>query len=288
MAGSLTGGLRSIVEADLFQGLTVLGLALLAFWSLRGVRTSRRVILGYGALAACAWLVALGPEIRFMGATLFAGPFSWLREFEVFRMIRVPARASVFLAFAFSILAALGLDRLRRPGVRTACLVLGLLEAAVAPLNVVAADRCIDARDKVPGIYLWLREQPGDEPVIELPIQPNDGLFLRPRFDDSVYLLRSTIHWKRMVNGYAGTEPPEYSRVREVMRDFPSEESIRLLTSLRVRHVILHLRAYGPNRRVALEGRLPAFRSRLREVVHFEDDLAFEVVPDSTSSRPPE
>jgi hypothetical protein len=46
----------------------------------------------------------------------------------------------------------------------------------------------------------------------------NDGLFQRPRFDDSVYLLHSTTHWKPLVNGYAGTEPPEYLVTREMMK----------------------------------------------------------------------
>jgi hypothetical protein len=127
-------------------------------------------------------------------------------------------------------------------------------------------------------VYAWLAAQPGDEAVIELPMLPNDGLFQRPRFDDSVYLLRSTLHWKRLVNGYAGTEPEGYRVTREVMRDFPSDASMALLRSLNVRHVIVHLRGFGPNRRQALEDRLPGFSAELRETARFDDDLALEVI----------
>ena len=276
--GAATENLRSIVEGDLFPGVTVLGLAALSLLGLKGEPGRRRVVLGFTALAACAWLVALGPEVRLFGRPLFPGPFALLREFEAFRMIRVPARASVFLGLGLAMLAAIGLDRVRRTSWRVAFLALALIEATVAPLNVVAADRCIDAAEPVPPIYLWIKAQPGRDPVVELPILPNDGLFQRPRFDDSVYLLRSTTHWKPLVNGYAGTEPAGYGKVREAMRDFPSDESIALLRSMGVRHVLVHLRGFGPNRRAAIEDRLPGFTTRLRPAARFDDDLALEIV----------
>lgn len=275
--GGATENLRSIVEGDLFQGVTVLGLAALALLASRSDPGRRRVIFGYAALAVCAFLVALGPEVRLFGRPLFAGPFSLLRELEVFRMIRVPARASVFLCLGLSMLAAFGLDRVRKAGWRVALVVMALLEATVVPLNVVAADRCMNAYEAVPAVYLWLQAQPGSDPVVELPILPNDGLFQRPRFDDSVYLLRSTTHWKPLVNGYAGTEPQAYGKVRDAMKDFPSEESIMLLRSMGVRHVLVHLRGFGPNRRKAIEERLPSFGSGLRVAARFDDDLALEI-----------
>jgi hypothetical protein len=275
--GSATEGLRTIVEADLFQGITVLALAAVALASLRDPKSSRRVIAGYVILAVCAGIVALGPEIRLFGSAIAAGPFSWLRNFEIFRMIRVPARASVFLGLALSILAAFGLDRLRRPAVRGALLALALLEAASIPLSVVAADRCVDNTIPTPEIYKWLAARPPGGAVIELPILPNDGLFQRPKFDDSVYLLRSTSHWRPLVNGYAGTEPKDYAITREVMKDFPSEESIARLRSLDVRYVLLHLRGFGPNRRQIIEQRLPEWASQLIVAARFDDDVALEL-----------
>ncbi|MBK5254902.1 MAG: hypothetical protein JJE39_02615 [Vicinamibacteria bacterium] len=284
--GSLTENLRTVVEADLFQGLTVLFLTGLALLALRRTPGACRVTLGYLTLVICAFLVALGPEVRLFGATLFSGPFTLLREFELFRMIRVPARASVFMGLGFAMLAGLGLDRLRNLRLRYALAGLALLEATAAPLNVVAADRCLDAADKTPPIYVWLKEKAPGGPLIELPILPNDGRFQRPRFDDSVYLLRSTTHWRPLVNGFAGTEPPSYVELRGVMEDFPSPESIELLRSMKVRLILLHLRAYGPNRRQALLTRLSEFPSQLLETAHIEDDLALQIVdgPGATGS----
>lgn len=284
--GGATENLRSVVEANLFQGVTVLLLAAWALVSLRRNSSQRRVVIAYGSLALCAWLVALGPEVRLFGTTLFAGPFAWLRDIEAFRMIRVPARASVFLTLGLSMLAAFGLDRIRANAWRVALVCLALLEATVAPQSVVAAERCIASSDPAPPVYAWLKDQ-ADGAVIELPILANDGLFQRPKFDDSVYLLRSTLHWKPLVNGYAGTEPPLYRDTREVMKDFPSEASMDRLRTQNVRYVVLHLRGFGPNRRKVIEDRLPEFASRLKPSARFEDDLAFEVMPTGPSAPPP-
>lgn len=276
--GAATENLRTVVEANLFQGLTVLGLAALALYAARSEARIRRLTLAYFALVICAFLVALGPEIRLFGATLGAGPFAWLRDFEVFRMIRVPARASVFMGLGFAVLAGLGLDRILGPRLRGLLVVLALLEALAAPLKVVEADRCLDARDETPAIYLWLRAQDAPGAVLELPIIPHDGRFQRPRFDDSVYLLRSTAHWRPLVNGFAGSEPPSYRKLQDLLTDFPSVASLDHLRSMNVRYVLLHLRGFGPNRREALTSRLPDFLSRLREVARFGDDLAFEIL----------
>jgi hypothetical protein len=282
--GPVTENLRTVVEADLFQGLTVLLLSGLALRALRGNPGARRVPLFYLALVMCAFLVTLGPEVRLLGTTLFAGPFAWLREVDAFRMIRVPARASVFMGLGLSILAGLGLDRLRDPRLRLALAGLALLEATAAPLRVVAADRCLDARSETPPIYNWLKAQTLDGPVIELPIF-HDRRFERPRFDDSVYLLRSTTHWEPLVNGYAGSEPPGYAELRDTMKDFPSPESIHLLRTMKVRYVLVHLRAYGPNRREAILAGLREFQTQLEESARFDDDLALQIVDGLAASQ---
>jgi len=277
--GGPTEALRTIVEADLFPGIAVLLLCMAALVKWRENKTGGRILAGYLALAVCAALVALGPEIRLFGTTLISGPFAWLREIDVFRMIRVPARASVFLGVALSMLAAFGLDRIRPLKLRVALLALALIEALNAPLNVVAADRCVSSEEPVPAVSAWLAAQSPDTPIIELPILPNDGLFQRPKFDDSVYLLRSTAHWQRLVNGYAGTEPPQYAAIRESMKEFPTVDALNRLRAIGVRYAVVHLRGFGPNRRQALEERLPAFSSELRTAARFGDDLILEIHP---------
>ena len=282
--GGVTEPLRTIVEANLFPGVAAFALAALATW--HGLRdpVRRRTTAVYLSLALCALGVALGPEIQAFGKTIAPGPFALLREIELFRMIRVPARASMFFTLAISMLAAMALDRVRRPALQTALLVVALAEAAAFPLDVVAAERCIRTSERVTPVDAWIAAEPGREAILELPILPNDGLFQRPRFDDSVYLLRSTAHFKPLVNGYAGTEPPFYAELREAMREFPSEAAMTRVRALGVRRIVVHLKALGPNRRQAFEERLPAFASSLEEKARFGDDLVLEVKPQETGA----
>ena len=67
------------------------------------------------------------------------------------------------------------------------------------------------------------------------------------------------------------------------MKDFPSDESIALLRSLDVRYVLVHLRGFGPNRRKAIEDRLPGYALHLRVSARFDDDLALELI-DATAN----
>jgi hypothetical protein len=43
-------------------------------------------------------------------------------------------------------------------------------------------------------------------------------------------LVYSTLHWKRLVNGYAGIEPSPYLELRSTLRRFPSEADVCELT----------------------------------------------------------
>ena len=105
------------------------------------------------------------------------------------------------------------------------------------------------------------------------------ALLRRPRFHESVYMAYSTLHWKPMVNGYAGIEPRGYVRIRQEMMSFPSEEFLGLLREVGVRYIVLHRDGYGPNQTRRLEAQLEdAPPGSLREVVTFERDTVFELL----------
>jgi hypothetical protein len=59
------------------------------------------------------------------------------------------------------------------------------------------------------------------------------------------YLLYSTAHWKRMVNGFSGSIPPSYRPLHVAMRTFPDQRSIALLQSYGVSHAVIHEEFYG-------------------------------------------
>ena len=120
---------------------------------------------------------------------------------------------------------------------------------------------------------LYKRRNAGMEPL------EDDGLFRRPACDESVYMLRSTLHWKRLVNGWAGGEPERHKTARARARRFPSDESVQFFRGLGVRYVVVHGGCLGPNQRARMERAIPSFEPSLREVGRFGDDWVLELAP---------
>jgi hypothetical protein len=278
--GELTAPFRLLGPNNLFPGLVLPAIVLAGAGSLLRRKTwPGREAWALAVLGLAAIVIALGPEVRLMGRSLFPGPFGIAREvFPLLHNIRVTSRAGIFLALALSMLAALMLTRWRaRPRVVALAGALALAEAAIVPIPLPAWAQVIDSRRPPPPVYAWLAAQPGEIAVVELPIMEDDGLFRRPACDESIYMVRSTLHWKRLVNGYAGGEPEDHKTVRALARRFPSEDSLAALRAQGVRYVVLHGACFGPNQWARMHRDLPAFAPALPEVARFGDDAVLEL-----------
>jgi hypothetical protein len=286
--GSLTEGFRGD-PSNLFPGLVVLVLGALAVMGVRGSagEDSRRFRLVLVLLGLAAFLLALGPEIRWFGATLSPGPFALLRDnVPVFSNIRATGRAGIFVAFALALLAGTALQSFKRPALASV-LALGvfLVEARIAPIPAPPWTNVIDSRLETPAVYRWLKEQPAGTIVAELPAR-GAGDFARPAFHDSIYMVWSTRHWQRLVNGFAGAETPLVRRFRATAASFPETAALDVMKEAGTRYVVVHLRGYGPNQRERLEALALEMKPRLREVARFVNqeradvdiDVVYELV----------
>jgi len=274
-----TAPFRDTHSNNLFPGVVLPLAALAGGWSLlrRRQRPSREA-LALVLMALAAVLVALGPEIRLFGRELMPGPFALARVVPAFRMIRVPSRVGAYLALALAMLAAKGLGRLRPgPVALTAIGALALAETVIAPIPMPAWAQVVDSRRPPAPVYQWLAAQADDPVVVELPMQDINGLLDRPAYHESIYLVHSTRHWRRLANGYAGIEPAPYVDLRNKARRFPSVESLDCFRERGVRYVILHRGGYGPNRWAHIQRDLPQFQDALSEVAQFGDDTVFEL-----------
>jgi len=288
--GEVTAPFRTTYSNNLFPGLALPLLALaggIALW-----RTGRRPSREAWALVAMALAtvaVALGPEVRFLGRDLFPGPFALARELPLFRMIRVPSRAGIFLVLPLAMLAAKALTAWRpRPVVLGAVAALAILETVIAPIPMPGWAQVVDTRRPPPPVYDWLAAQP-EAVVAELPMLDIRGIFEHPAYHESIYLVQSTRgHWKTLANGYAGIEPTPYVVLRNAVRTFPSAIALDTLRGHGVRYVILHRGGYGPNKWARIERDLPAFAGELREVARFDDgaDRVFALEPPPVARDP--
>jgi hypothetical protein len=98
-------------------------------------------------------------------------------------------------------------------------------------------------------------------------------------------MLWSTRHWKPLLNGYAGVDPPPYVELRARARAFPSPDALAAFRERGARYVIVHRAGYGPNQWARVERDLPSVLDgapgvspRLRPVAAFAGDHVFELV----------
>ena len=190
-------------------------------------------------LGAALWVaaLALGPLMQLRAGFYRAlpGPHALLRRIVPgFDALRVPVRATGIAMLPVSVVVALGGDLLvgERAGRRRTAALIGLMLVAVTEswrprlytLPIAWAHQW-------PAVYRWLAAQPGDPVVAELPL----GIPV----DDGLYMLASTYHWRRLMNGYTGFGPAT-TYERAVLLRFPDAEGLRLLADSGVRYAIVH------------------------------------------------
>jgi hypothetical protein len=219
-------------ELRLFPGLIAVVLALLALMH----RPRRRVSSAYVVVIAVAATLSLGVN----------GPiYRWMYEhLWVLGAFRAPARFSILACCGLAVLAGIGFEYLERivtaPRIRKGLLVAVLvavgLECGSGPMYLVD----VPATTPVPDVYKFLNTRTRSV-VLEL-----------PTFLSAEYMYWSATHWRPLVNGYSGYEPPDYLETLQLMRTFPDDEALDRLRELEVRYVLIHENYYSEENHTAL------------------------------------
>ena len=199
-----------------------------------------------GSCILGVWL-SLGIEPRLWGLDLgVPGLYSLLyAHVPGFDGLRAPERYAAVVVLFLSLLAGIGVARLRRVrfGTGVAALVLGgfLLESVCVPLPL---NRTWDSdglrrppapgRVPEPAVYAVVRTLPPDAVLLELPV----GEILW----ETRAMFYSTRHWRALVNGYSGYFPRGYIDVRAAFRNAlrDPDEAWRVLRVSGATHVIVH------------------------------------------------
>jgi hypothetical protein len=232
--------------------------------------TTRDTTMFYALLTCVSIWLSMGPPVGLWPLVYWLPGMSF---------IRVPSRFMVLAVLGLAILSGIGFEQLaarvaaRRR--RVFAIVIGLLlvaEFAAAPLSTEAY---VVAR---PAIDRWLDGQPTPFAVAEVPLA--NPRYLGPsERRHTEYMLHSTAHWQRTVEGYSGLRPPLHTQLYEQLATFPDEPSIRALGDLGVTYVIIHTELYAPGEWATVEQRLSQFQDRLT-LAHVEGDgRAYAVRP---------
>lgn len=225
----------------LFPGLVCLVLAWLG-WSGRKTNPEIRI---YGIILVVAAILALGRELK-MFDRLYNLPLPYMLLYDHlpgFHSFRDPARFMYIGFISLALLAAWGMARLlarlqgwqpRRRTILAALLCLAALaEYWITPIPTPR----VAVGDAVPPVYRWLKAQPADTPVLELPIgQQNAAIWSR----QALMTYYATFHWRPIVNGVGGYTPDGYEADARTLSRWPDQPALRLLNRWGVRYVIWH------------------------------------------------
>ena len=235
-------------------------------------------ILGFMLLIS--YLLAFGPRVVGWDADLGMGPYRVLYELAPYRSIRAVGRFGLLWTLFFAAMLGFGLEAWRESlrarakidawrRIRVTLVVLlgaGLLyEYRVWPLSTVVV-----ASPSSSPVDVWLAEQPQGTSIVHVPLVPGDF----PAYVAG-YLLRSTLHFQPLVNGYSGFFPASWNALAAT--DDLSEEFFDLLRShFPVDYLIVHGDEYGGEFDSELAPRLLTHRD-LDLVERLDDVLVFEV-----------
>jgi len=294
----------------LLMVLTVWFLASMAVFLIKKRRQaseSDKAVYLYFLVFAWALFLSFGKGFAILGSSPFNqrfhgdlfSPFHWLYDFVPgFKGIRVPSRYAVFVLLAVAVLAGFGWKALSarfkssRVRVLAVALLVVLLNAEF--LSVPQKVKLLPVGDDIPPTYRWLKEQPGDFAVMEL-----------PQFDEipdeAAFMYFSLFHGKRLVNGYSGFIPYSTDYLRAVFREFPSQGAVDILEKFKVKYIIFHAKdPEGRPRLHFLDSPSYSLKYYLRPVRSFRydfrkpngfdsrwgEDYVFEVLPPWTMSLP--
>ena len=231
-------------------------------------------------IALVAFLLSLGPTltVRALEPTGIALPYRWLWEYVPgFNAIRAPVRWAVLVSLALSMLAAIGITRLRWRWAAPLAFMLVLIEFAIVPLPLVTAP-------EAPASLPWLDAQAPTR-ILELPLAaerprpsvPNDQprrAWELSRLLEMQYF--STQHWHTTPDGYSGYIPTRHGDFVREIQALPSRRAVTLLQGLGVRYVIIHEDDLDEARARQLQQPLP---ESVREIARFDDERILALAP---------
>ncbi|HUR80683.1 MAG TPA: hypothetical protein VM733_07945, partial [Thermoanaerobaculia bacterium] len=181
-----------------------------------------------GAWAAAVW-IAIGVFGSF-GANNFLYVFFY-RRFEPFQAMRVPARFAVVAYVGLAVWGALGVAALMRDRRGWKRYAIGVAILALLTWEVVPNIRWEHIPREIPPVYAWLNKTRVG-PVVEMPFS-GEGVDYR-------YVLYSSAHRVKLVNGTSGFFPSEWWKLRDADARDAFDEMLGYLEGYGARLMIVH------------------------------------------------
>jgi hypothetical protein len=225
-------------ENTLYAGFVPLLLSVIA---LRFIRRSPRDTLMGAALVVVGYVLALGFASQRLGIRL---PLHYLAQIAPpLGGFRATQRFSLVIYMGLLVMSSLGLAAaLRNASRRTQAVVVGIASAAflfeVFPFDLpvhAGTPYALSTPDRAIASLQRARAKP--LVVLHLPI----NYFREPNpVSEAIYMLDSTAHWARLVNGYSGGFPTGFMERMKELNTLPAPAAVRLMLDLDVDVLAVH------------------------------------------------
>jgi len=204
-------------------------------------------------------ILALGTEQHVWGYKITLPYYYLFNALSLFQTIRVPARFGIIVILNLTVLSAFALNKFIngkcvfwKSILVTAAFFIEIWQIST-PYVPVPAGR------QIPPVYLWLKNEPYDKIIAELPLtlfykgntmdaqkmkkyhelQQSDNYAL-----ETYRIYFSTIHGNKMINGYSGFFPAAYNELTSNTQSFPSEKALKALKKSGVTLLIVNMHQF--------------------------------------------
>lgn len=233
------------VERNLFWGVTPLILFLASFFVLRK-SSFKKLWLVLVVMVFLTALLSFGPHIRFTTSFSLPGIYGLVHRFNpLLQNLRVASRFSIFTFLFLGQVAGLTLAKISQKLTSKKALILSLSLITLVTLEYSSRPWRYQAiPENIKSFYAVLENQNDLKVILELPM---GNLFSRiglahNQFVETSYMLyASTLHSKKLLNGYSSYTPPAYARRIEYLTvNFPTLAKLRQLKTWGVEAICLH------------------------------------------------
>lgn len=233
------------IERNLFWGLVPFTLFLTSMFILRKTLYSKLLFASLIPLIISVFL-SFGPQIRFTYDFSLPGIYGFIYQFHpLLQGLRVASRFSIFTYFFLGIISALVLTRFEDSLKPKTFLVISLALIGLVTLEYSSTPWRFEAIPKqTRDFYTTLNKQKDVDVILEIPM---GNLFSRiglahNQFVETKYMLfASTLHDRKLFNGYSSYTPPEYAaRIEYLSVNFPNPLKLEKLRQWGVDAIIMH------------------------------------------------
>jgi hypothetical protein len=214
---------------------------------LAGVAVARGVAFSDRRARMCLVVGIVGVVLSFGAAV--PGYSVLYTAMPLLRAIRATSRFGILATCAVAVLAGFGITVVRRAlAPRTWAPVAAILvllaagESLAAPLGLVRFDG-------IPPIYARIPQEPSTV-LLEVPFYGSRSAQFHAQ-----YMLYSTAHWRPIVNGYSGFQPPSFYENAAALERFPDETAFTRIHALGVTHIAVHSEQMPADTAAALDAR---------------------------------